>query len=101
MSECLPDGPVEYLLFGGQSADGCSAYSDRQAKFLGRTTDAKRAMAHLKKVEADPYATGGVYFLSDQLYFRIGWTQTVQEATALLRADPKWPEFLRKTFRSR
>ena len=54
-----------FLLFDGSSADGCGP-----AKYLGRTTDKSEALEHYKKCEANPYSTGYVTIVTDEVCTR-------------------------------
>ena len=49
-----------FLLFDGQSPDGRG-----DGRYVGRTTDAKRAAWHFRKVNGDPYSTGYVLIVTD------------------------------------
>lgn len=49
-----------YLLYGGQSVDGMG-----EGQYIGRTTDANKAMAHYIKCDKNPYSTGKVMIVND------------------------------------
>ena len=57
-----------FLLFAGESEDGLGS-----GKYVGRTTDAKVAEAHFRKIQDNPYSTGRVNIVTEDDYSIAGW----------------------------
>lgn len=55
---------AEYLLFDGTSTDGRGA-----PKYIGRTTDKKKAEKHYKSCQS-PYSTGKIMVLTDDSFYQ-------------------------------
>lgn len=54
-----------YLLFGGSSVDGRG-----EGKYIGRTLNRNEAIAHFYQCNSDPYSTGYVLIISDEVHRR-------------------------------